>query len=212
MARKLMDNTKEQLMKIGLIVGSNRKNSQSRRIADLISMHIRAADSAIAIEIFDLAELDVPLWSADKWESGSEVVRNWEPTGKALAEQDGFVVVSPEWAGMATPHLKNFLLMCDGGEVAHKPGLIVTVSSGLGGSYPVSELRSSGYKNNFIWWLPDHLVMRNVGDLFQSDDDELSQYLLKRMDYTLKFLIEASIALAPVRKKCQDLGTYPFGM
>jgi NAD(P)H-dependent FMN reductase len=199
-------------MNIGLIVGSNRKNSQSRRVADVIDNRIKLVKSAVATEIFDLAEISVPLWSPDKWDVSSEVVKNWTPKSKALAEKDGFVVITPEWAGMVTPHLKNFLLMCDGGEIAHKPGLIVTVSSGLGGAYPVSELRSSGYKNNFIWWLPDHLVMRNVQELFQGADDERSQDLEKRIDYTLKFLIEASAALAIVREKCQDLGTYPYGM
>jgi NAD(P)H-dependent FMN reductase len=199
-------------MKIGLIVGSNRKNSQSRRVADIIDNRITSQHSAVTTEIFDLAKIDVPLWSADKWDWASAVVKNWTPTSQALAEKDGFVVISPEWAGMVTPHLKNFLLMCDGGEVAHKPGMIVTVSSGLGGAYPVCELRSSGYKNNFIWWLPDHLVIRNVETLFHNQDDPLSQSLVKRMDYTLNFLIEASAALAPVRKKCQDLGTYPYGM
>lgn len=199
-------------MKLGLIIGSNRENSQSRRIANIINKRINSADSAIATEIFDLAEMGVPLWSEDKWDSTSDVVKKWAPTSLALAEKDGFVVISPEWAGMVTPHLKNFLLMCDDGEVAHKPGLIVTVSSGLGGAYPVSELRSSGYKNNFIWWLPDHLMMRNVEDLFQRDDDKLSQDLLKRTDYSLKFLIEASGALRHVREKCQDLETYPYGM
>lgn len=199
-------------MRLGLIVGSNRENSQSRRVAEVIDGRIRLADRLISTEVFDLAELHVPLWSEQKWDPKSDVVRNWAPTSKALAEMDGFVVISPEWAGMATPHLKNFLLMCDGGEVAHKPGLIVTVSSGLGGAYPVSELRSSGYKNNFIWWLPDHLLLRNVETLFQREDDELSRYLVKRIDYSLRFLIEASAALAPVRAKCQDLGTYPYGM
>ncbi|WP_170973509.1 NAD(P)H-dependent oxidoreductase [Rhizobium sp. FKY42] len=199
-------------MQLGLIIGSNRKKSQSRRLADFIDNRIKSGYTKVETEIFDLAEIDVPLWSEDKWNTNSEVVKNWAPTSRALSEKDGFVVISPEWAGMATPHLKNFLLMCDSGEVAHKPGLIVAVSSGLGGAYPVSELRSSGYKNNFIWWLPDHLIIRKVDNLFLSEEEELSDHLVKRIDYSLKFLIEASVALAPVRKKCQDLSTYPYGM
>jgi NAD(P)H-dependent FMN reductase len=199
-------------MKVGIIVGSNRQDSQSRRIANIIKGRINSIDNSIVSEIFDLAEMDVPLWIEDKWDANSNITNYWDPISLALAEKTCFVVITPEWAGMATPHLKNFLLMCDDGELAHKPGMIVTVSSGLGGAYPVSELRASGYKNNYIWWLPDHIVIRNVECLFQKDDDALSQNILKRIDYTLNFLIEASSALGVVRSKCQDLKTYPYGM
>ena len=49
-------------------------------------------------------------------------------------------VVSPEWNGMVPSMLTNFFLLCSNNELAHKPGLLVGVSSGTGGSYPVAEL------------------------------------------------------------------------
>ena len=56
-----------------------------------------------------------------------------------------FFFVVPEYGGMATPNSKIFLVF-NNGELFHKPGLIVSISSGNGGAYPVSELRSSSYK------------------------------------------------------------------
>ena len=78
-------------------------------------------------------------------------------------------MISPEWAGMAPAHLKNFLLMCDGGELAHKPAQLIGVSSGMGGAYPIAELRMSGYKNNFLMWLPDHMRVGNDYFIKQPD-------------------------------------------
>ena len=77
------------------------------------------------------------------------------PISNKLASSDAFIVISPEWHGMAPAGLKNFFLMWGKGELAHKPALIITVSSGDGGSYPVAELRMSSYKNNRICFLPE---------------------------------------------------------
>ena len=114
---------------------------------------------------------------------------------------------------MAPPHLKNFLLMCDKGELAHKPAQLVAISSGMGGSYCIAELRMSGYKNNFLWWLPDHIVLREVEQLFtQTPETDLDGRLKKRLRYSLRFLIETSRAMISVRENCQDLSAYRYGM
>ncbi len=141
------------------------------------------------------------------------MVKDWRPISENLKSCDGFIVISPEWAGMVPAHLKNFLLMWDGGELAHKPAQIIAVSSGMGGAYPVAELRMSGYKNNFITWLPDHLILRNVNTLFNNEPaTELDISLLKRVRYSLNFLVEMAAAMSLVREKCQDLKTYKNGM
>ena len=68
----------------------------------------------------------------------------------SLSSSDGFIIVVPEYGGMATPNAKNFFLLFNNGELFHKPGLIISISSGTGGAYPISELRSSSYKNSHI--------------------------------------------------------------
>ena len=197
-------------MKLGVIVGSPRKNSQSARLGKVLRERLAKMEEGLRIETFDLAEISVPLWSEEKWNPESAMSKTWSVTGKKLRTCSGFVVITPEWGGMVTPHLKNFLLMCDSGELAHKPALIVSVSAGINGAYPVSELRMSGYKNTFVWWLPDHLIFRNAAQLF--GEDEPSRKLLERTDYSLKFLLESSKALAPVRESVQNLKDYVFGM
>src|SRR5690606_35647286 len=117
---------------------------------------------------------------------------------------DGFVIISPEWHGMVPAGLKNFLLMWTaGGELAHKPALIVTVSASVGGSYPVAELRMSGYKNNRLCFLPEHLIVRNVGSVFnansEDNDPKSQQYLSERLLYCLQLLREYALALRQVR-------------
>ncbi|MFC4270301.1 NADPH-dependent oxidoreductase [Sneathiella chungangensis] len=198
---------------IGIVVGSIRKKSQSDRIGKYINDLLGEFDPSIEVELFQLRDLEIPLWHEDKWESGSDLQTFWKPISDRLKSCAGFVVISPEWAGMAPPHLKNFLLMCDGGELAHKPALLVTVSSGMGGAYPVAELRMSGYKNNFLWWMPDHMILRQVEGLFVSNPPtDLDNRLRARLLYVLEFLVETAKAMAPVRASVQNLKLYKNGM
>ncbi|MCR9213561.1 MAG: NAD(P)H-dependent oxidoreductase [Proteobacteria bacterium] len=198
---------------IGIIIGSIREKAESARMAAEIEKLIRAQHSEVVIEMFSLREHDLPLWTEDKWKKESEIKSLWHPISARLKACDGFVVISPEWAGMVPPHLKNFLLMCDGGELAHKPGQLVSVSAGAGGAYPIAELRMSGYKNNFICWLPDHVILRQVGDLFTSDTlSERDSRTKARIEYSMNFLVEMAQAMKPVWEKHQNLKSYKNGM
>ncbi|WP_169569125.1 NADPH-dependent FMN reductase [Sneathiella limimaris] len=201
------------MTKIGIITGSNRDEAQSERIGHYAREQVSALYPNLSTDFFSLRELNVPLWQEEKWDKDSEMSEQWAPISKRLADCDGFVVVCPEWAGMAPAHLKNFLLMCDAGEVAHKPGMLIGVSSGMGGAYPIAELHMSGTKNNFLMWLPDHMIFRNVKDLFTSPEPtELDESLTQRLHYSLTFLVEMAEAMGPVREKCQDLKSYKNGM
>ncbi|MEH6524934.1 MAG: NAD(P)H-dependent oxidoreductase [Sneathiella sp.] len=199
--------------KIGIIIGSNRENSQSGRISNYIHSLLGKFQAEVSVEIFSLQEMKLPLWTEEKWQPDSNLVDLWKPYSTRLKKCEGFIVISPEWAGMAPPHLKNFLLMCDDGELAHKPGFLVGVSSGLGGAYPIAELRMSGYKNNFLWWMPDHVLLRHVKDLFvEETPTDLDKSLSDRLNYSLEFLVETAVAMKPVREKVQKLGIYKHGM
>ena len=196
-------------MKIGIISGSVRKQSQSARIAQVLAEQLTQLNANCKTELFDLAALDIPLWSEDKWNPDSALAKLWQPVSEGLKSCDSFIVISPEWAGMVTPHLKNLLLMCDGFELAYKPALIVSVSSSVGGAYPVAELRMSGYKNNHIWWLPDQLIYRQVESRFTEQDE----YMLPRTQSALRLLLASTEALKPVREQCiGDLAAHAYGM
>ncbi len=198
---------------IGIIIGSIRENAESARMATEINTVFQEQHPDVITDLFSLRDLDLPLWTEDKWKKESDIKTLWNPISTRLKACDGFVVISPEWAGMVPPHLKNFLLMCDGGELAHKPGQLVSVSSGAGGAYPIAELRMSGYKNNFICWLPDHVILRQVGELFMSDTPtDRDIWTKERIEYSMNFLVEMAQAMKPVWEKHQNLKTYKFGM
>jgi NAD(P)H-dependent FMN reductase len=201
-------------MKIALISGSQRKLSQSTKVAKFCQS--RLADRGVSdTRIFDLGENPLPIWDPGMWEKESDIKTLWKKFSDGIGESDGFIFFSPEYAGMASPAIKNLFLYFSGSDLAHKPGLIVTVSSGIGGSYPNIELRSSSYKNTRIVYLPDHVIIRFVEKVLnkeepESKDDEL---IRKRIDYSLSIFIEYVRALEAVRKSgVIDLKQFPFGM
>lgn len=185
---------------ITLIAGSNRPNSQSHRIAEMCR-EVLQTDNATTTEIVDLHSHPLPLWDPEKRTDSARWDAVWQPVSEALSRADGFVFVVPEWGGMAPPHVKNLLLLADRFELAHKPALICGISASLGGAYPISDLRGSGYKNNRILWIPDHLVLRQVGQFHWGDatgNDTLSMQQT-RVRYSLSMLTAYADALRPIR-------------
>ena len=149
-------------MKISIVSASHRKKSQSHRISYIIQSSLYKINAKLDLFPLDLGSIALPLWSPDK-KSGNGIWGDiWKNISKNLDESDGFIFIVPEYGGMATPNAKNFFLICGEGELAHKPGLLVSISSGNGGSYPISELRSSSYKNTHIMWIPENIIIRNM--------------------------------------------------
>ena len=186
-------------MNISIISASHRKNSQSNRIALILEKLLQEKFKNIKIFNFDLFRLNLPMWSEEEIEENRKLFFN-EFSSKLL-KSDGFIFVIPEYGGMATPISKNFFLHCNKGELSHKPALIVSISSGNGGSYPISELRSSSYKNRHILWIPENIIIRNVEHFDPGNHGNLiPEWLDKRIDYVLNLFIEYSKCLQPVSK------------
>jgi NAD(P)H-dependent FMN reductase len=194
--------------KMGIICGSQRKNSQSLRVGQFIQSKISSP------WLLDLGEAPLPLWNDTMWQSESELKKLWKPYSENLHKQDGFVIVVPEWGGMVPASLKNFFLYCSSHELAHKPALIISItSSDLGGSYPIAELRSSSYKNTRILYIPDQMILRKVEELFHKNTlSPEEEYIHKRLDYSLKILEAYTNSLKDLRGHFTfDHKTYPFG-
>ena len=186
-------------MNISIISASHRKNSQSNRVALILEKLLQEKFKNIKIFNFDLFKLNLPMWSEEEIEENRKLLFN-EFSGKLL-KSDGFIFVIPEYGGMATPISKNFFLHCSKGELSHKPALLVSISSGNGGSYPISELRSSSYKNRHILWIPENIIIRNVEHFNPRNHGNLiPEWLDKRIDYVLNLLIEYSKCLRPISK------------
>ena len=188
-------------MKISIISASHRINSQSKKISDLLHNNLLNNKSDLEIFSLDLADMSLPLWSPDKKNGKGIWGRTWGSISDKLIQSDGFIFVVPEYGGMATPAAKNFFLLCGNGELSHKPGLIVSVSSGNGGAYPITELRSSSYKNTHIMWIPENIIIRNVEEFNPGNHGEnIPEWLDNRIDYVLKLLLVYASNMKPIRE------------
>jgi NAD(P)H-dependent FMN reductase len=191
-------------MKIGIISGSHRPPSQSGKVARYIERALKQQGLCDETWLYDLAGNPLPLWDEGIWEGNEQWREILTPLSDELKSCDAFVIVSPEWHGMAPAGLKNFFLMwTGGGELAHKPALIVTVSVADGGSFPIAELRMSSYKNSRICYLPEHLIIRYVDTVFNDDPAQnkpsAQEYFEDRLTYCLEMLREYALAFRQIR-------------
>ncbi len=203
-------------MKTFIVSGSHRKISQSARVGEFIQKRLSALKVSSDTSFLDLGKNPLPMWDEGVFEDTEIWKKEWHPWLNLAKTADSFVLIAPEWAGMVTPALKNFLLLASGtGALAHKPALIVSVSAGKGGAYPISELRASGYKNTALCYMPEHIIVRNVESMLVSETPETEDdiYVRKRLDYALKLLGGYGKALSEVRSAgLVDLKAYPNGM
>lgn len=208
-------------MKYCIISGSSREKSQSIRVANYIKarMATEPFGDPVEIEIIDLCKLQLPAWDETIWDKEllPKWTTTWSPTRAVLNECEGMIIVAPEWAGMVPPALKNFLLLCatSGSIVAHKPAMIVGISSGMGGTYPVAELHQFGTKNTRICYVPDHVIIRQVESYLHGDvpANDIDKNLRARIDYSIKVFHEYGKSLRTVRQSSIiDYKTFPFGM
>ena len=204
-------------MKITIVSGSHRKESQSIKIAGVVQKALEKYKKCDEYYLIDLYGSSLPLWHENIWGSKSRSAELLGQISNQLSSSDAFVIISPEWHGMVPSGLKNFFLMWAKGELAHKPALIITLSSGDGGSYPVAELRMSSYKNNRICFLPEHLIIRNVESIFNinpvNNNSRAQLYFENRLDYCLKHLLTYGEAFKQIRASGDvSLDVYKSGM
>lgn len=201
-------------MKFGIISGSHRLSSNSGKVAKLMKGQLEAR----GIEVFcrDLALEPLPFWNEEVSQPDSPVYRAWAPLAAEIRSCVAYIVISPEWGGMCPPALKNFFLFPTARQMVHKPALLVTVSTGIGGSYPAHELRISSYKNTGVVYLPDQLILRHVQDFlndFEAQTSDITKALTGRMKHLLAVLIAYSKAFTQVRQDpTVDLNAFPNGM
>jgi NAD(P)H-dependent FMN reductase len=204
-------------MKISIISGSHRQPSQSEKVSRYIQRVLEENRLCDETWLFRLAGNPLPLWDESIWDGDPDWKKQLDPLSEQLASSDGFVVVSPEWHGQVPAGLKNFFLMWSKWELAHKPALIVTVSSADGGAYPVAELRMSSYKNNRICYIPEHVIIRNVEKVLNDDpaqnNPDADSYFRERIAYALGILREYARAFAGIRASgATEPGQFKNGM
>lgn len=190
-------------MKITIVSGSHRNASQSEKVARYIETTLQQNHPGIEPFVFSLAGNPLPLWDQSVWEGDERWEQRLAPLRRQLSDSDAFVIVSPEWHGQVPAGLKNFFLLFNRYELGHKPALIVAVSAGTGGAYPVAELRMSSYKNNRLCYIPEQVIIRDaehvLNDDPQQNDTDADSYFRARIDWALKILLAYGQALKQVR-------------
>lgn len=193
---------------IVLLSGSNRSNSQSVKVARYLRDRLEKLELCDSSELIDLASSRLPLWPEEDTDSV------WNAQQSILKKATALIVISPEWNGMACPALKNFFLYAGLGELGHKPALLVGVSAGLGGAYPIAELRASSYKNSRIMYLSEQLIIRNVESMLNSEEssDESDSRIRARADWALHVLCQYDAALRTIRPAIEHPPEFSTGM
>ncbi|TVP90024.1 MAG: NADPH-dependent oxidoreductase [Pseudomonadaceae bacterium] len=183
-------------MNIAIVAGSSRSNSQTAKVARFIRQTlINQFDLAEQeVSVIDLGSYPLPLWPGE--DQGP-----WGMFEKQLAKADALIVLAPEWHGMACPAIKNFFLYATKAQLAHKPAMLGGISAGVGGAYPISELRASSYKNCRLCYIPEHLIVRGVEKVMNMPlpVDEEDRRIRERLNYNLDVLLRYADALKPVR-------------
>ncbi|MCP3849694.1 MAG: NAD(P)H-dependent oxidoreductase [Gammaproteobacteria bacterium] len=198
-------------MRIAIISGSHRQKSQSLKVAKHIQVALRVNDECDTW-LYSLEGNPLPLWDEGVWNGEQKWLDILTPIREELSLCDALVVITPEWHGQVPAGLKNFFLLFGKNELADKPALIVSVSSGIGGSYPVAELRMSSYKNSRICYIPEHVIIREVESVLNDSNQEQAnqnpdvetnersdRYIRERLDWSLNILKEYAKALKLVR-------------
>ncbi len=189
-------------MKTAIISGSHRYHSQSLKVAQHIEMTLK---DGICDEtwLYSLEGNPLPLWDEGVWDGEQQWLDILNPLREQLVSADALVIITPEWHGQVPAGLKNFFLLFGKNELAHKPALIVSVSAGDGGSYPVAELRMSSYKNSRLCYIPEQVIIRHVESVLnakQEDNDTRSDsYIRERLHWSLNILAQYATALKMVR-------------
>ncbi|MBT5228781.1 MAG: NAD(P)H-dependent oxidoreductase [Methylococcales bacterium] len=192
-------------MKITIVSGSHRAPSQSEKVARYLESVITKENDNVEVYFYNLANNPLPLWDQSIWESDQTWIDRLAPIKEELASSDAFIFVVPEWHGMVPSGFKNFLLMFNRFELGHKPALITSVSSGIGGTYPVTELRMNSSKNNRLCYIPESLIIRNVEQVLNEDPkdntEEEDSYYRGRISWCLDILVGYADALKAMREK-----------
>lgn len=195
-------------VRCAVIAGSQRQGSESGRIGRYLAARCQALTGREAF-LLDLGQTVLPAH-----DPGTRDGAAWDAVSRALHACDALVVVTPEWGGMVPAALKNFFLLCRSGEIAHKPACLVGVSAGVGGAYPIAELRMSSYKNTHVCYIPEQIIVRGVEEVLHDGPGAGPERGLRaRIDYALGVLAAYGAALRAVRAAgCIDLERYPYGM
>lgn len=150
---------------ITLIVGTNRPDSNTRKVA----RHIEEiyGELKVGLHVLDLAYLPAEIFSPDSY---AKKPQSFRPFSEAVLKSSGLVVVSPEYNGGLPGVLKYFIDMLKFPEsFDRRPVCFVGLAAGAWGALrPIEQLQMIfGYRNAHIY--PERVFLPKVGDLLGGD-------------------------------------------
>lgn len=149
---------------ITLIVGTNRPDSNSRKVA----AHVEEIydELKVPLHVLDLAQLPPEIFSPTSY---AEKPRAFQPFAEAVLGSAGLHVVSPEYNGGMPGVLKYFIDMLKFPEsFIHRPVCFVGLAAGVWGALrPIEQLQAIfGYRNAYIY--PNRVFLPLVNDLLDA--------------------------------------------
>jgi chromate reductase, NAD(P)H dehydrogenase (quinone) len=144
-----------------LLVGTNRPDSNTRRVANHVEEIYR--ELQVPLATLDLAGLPAEIFSPDSY---ARKPKSFEPFSEGILQADGLVVVTPEYNGSVPGILKYFIDMLKFPEsFEHRPVCFVGLGAGMWGALrPVEQLQMIfGYRNAFLY--PERVFLPRVDEL-----------------------------------------------
>lgn len=206
-----------------ILIWSHRPDSQSTKVGRYLESVIQQTQPDDTVFVYDLRNNPIPLRNDRVGEKESAEYQEfytstWQQIEEELHKADALVFVCPEWNGMVTPGVKNFMIYLTPQLVGNKPTLLVAVSStNHGGHYPIAEMRMSSFKNKQMCYIPQHVIVSSVKKILNDHQLEWTEkadiYMKKRLQYSLRMLREYGDALKLVRESgVADFENYKDGM
>ncbi len=173
---------------ITLISGTNRPDSNTRRVADqALAIYREISHPA---RILDLADLPLEVFAPSAY---AEKPALFHPFARAVLDACGLVVVVPEYNGSAPGALKYFIDMLKFPEsFDRRPVCFIGLSAGMwGGLRPVEHMQQVfGYRNAHIY--PERVFLPQIRDLLDPSgkirDPEVLERLRKQAAGFLEFV------------------------
>jgi NAD(P)H-dependent FMN reductase len=141
-----------------ILVGTNRSNSNSRKIANIVQAMYK--DLNETVEILDLKDFPFHELSGELY--GKTLPNSASSWIQKINASEGLIVIVPEYNGSMPGVLKYFMdFWSYPDSFEHRPVCFVGLGGMFGGLRPVEHLQQVfGYRNSFIF--PDRVFLMNV--------------------------------------------------
>jgi NAD(P)H-dependent FMN reductase len=162
---------------IQIIAGTNRPQSNTRKIATLV--HQLYQQHQVPASILDLADLPPSIFSPNSYATKPA---EFQPMADAVVNSSGLVVITPEYNGGMPGVLKYFIDMLPFPQsFENKPVCFIGLAAGMWGALrPVEQLQHIfGYRNAYLF--PQRIFIPKVTQILTEDgkisDDSISKLL-----------------------------------